>query len=645
MKILIRFLVLLGFAHIASAANITAIWANDGGDKVTKDELRISKPNGRAVINSVWDGNKITLFGAKNEVVNFNLVLEAPETKATGVAVAFNTLSSPDGASIQSAPSNPDDVFNWVNRPIELFYVRYLQIKGLSQMGYQNAYDERHVPKRFQRPWTGNGDAYAEPQTTWQDRPDHNKFYPDIAVPLELQPTFNITAKTNQSIWVDIYIPKTAKPGKYSGEIVISENKATTRKVPVELSVRAFALPDESSAKTMLYFSEYNVNDRYLGRSEISGSKEANAKLIHDRHFLLAHRHKISLIGDQTDRDQPTENFAARLKGDFFTAKNGYDGPGVGIGNTVYSIETYGDWQRHWGDITETTMRKHADAWVDWFNKNSPDTEYFLYLIDESPDYPLIEKWAQWLKNNPGPGKTLKSMATIPLPDAIANTPSLTIPASSPDLGSLDKWEAPAKKYSQDSFKRFFVYNGFRPNSGMFMTEEDGVGLRVNPWIQFKKHINRWFYWESTYYEDFQGGSGKMNLFKSAHTFGAFKNTDAVLGETSDNYANGDGVLFYPGTDTYFPKDAYGLEGPIASLRLKQWRRGLQDHDYLTLAAAINPTAVQNLVNTLIPKAVWEVGVDADNPLITHKDISWPIDPDVWENARRQLAQIIEGGN
>ena len=32
--------------------------------------------------------------------------------------------------------------------------------------------------------------------------------------------------------------------------------------------------------------------------------------------------------------------------------------------------------------------------------------------------------------------------------------------------------------------------------------------------------------------------------------------------------------------------------GPFASLRLKLWRRGIQDVDYLTLAAAINPSAV-----------------------------------------------------
>ena len=33
----------------------------------------------------------------------------------------------------------------------------------------------------------------------------------------------------------------------------------------------------------------------------------------------------------------------------------------------------------------------------------------------------------------------------------------------------------------------------------------------------------------------------------------------------------------YPGTDKIFKKQSYGIRGPIASLRLKFWRRGIQD--------------------------------------------------------------------
>jgi hypothetical protein len=627
-----------------AAAAVSAVWANDGGDKVTQDELRVGAPNGRKVLNRCWDGHKISVFGAKNEVVSFYLVLEAATQSATGVSVSFNTLTGPAGATIQSGAASGNDIFNWVGRPIELFYIRYLQIKGLSGLGYENYYDERHVPERLRRPWTGAG--VANSGTTWQDRPDHDKFYPDIAVPLELVPTFDIAAGKNQGIWADIYIPQSSGAGLYTGQVTITEAGAAPRLIPVELQVYDFSLPDMPTARTMLFYSADNVNERQLGQSWVQGADEARAKLIQDRYFFLAHRHRISLIGDDsyissdyTAEDHPAGFFAARLRGDFFTAANGYDGPGVNVGNNVYSVMTYGipsSWQ------TASGMQTHSDGWVNWFEANAPQTEYFVYLIDESSDFAQTEQWSQWLANNPGPGRRLKSMATIAIPDAVAHVPTLQVVTSATEIGLASAWAAPADQYAHDPARRFFLYNGFRPVAGCFMTEDDGVALRMNAWIQFKHHVNRWFYWESTYYNDFQSGFGKRNVFQSAHTFGSFSKVDPVQGETGNNYSNGDGVLFYPGTEHLFPADSYGVDGPFASLRLKQWRRGLQDHDYLTLAAAVDPVAVQSLVDAMIPKVLWEVGVDDPaDPTYVHANISWSTDPDVWEAARAQLAQIV----
>jgi hypothetical protein len=629
-----------------SYAAISAVWANEGGDKVAQEELRVGAPNGRKVLNRCWDGTKITIFGAKNEVVNFNLVIEAASQAATNVTVSFNTLTGPANATIHSATATGNGVFNWIGRPIELFYIRYLQIKGLSRLGYENYYDERHVPERLRRPWSGDGAANSG--TKWVDRPDHDKSYPDIAVPLELKPSFSIAAGKNQSIWSDIYIPRDIPPGAYTGQVTITESGAPTRTIPVELTVYGFSLPDMPGAKTMLYYSSDNVNERYLGQGWISGAGEPRAKLIQDRHFLLAHRHKISMIGDgsaissdDTSADHPAGFFASRLRGDFFSATNAYDGPGVNIGNNVYSVCTYGGWQSSWG-TNQAAMRQHSDGWVNWFEANSPETEYFLYLIDESSNYAQTEIWAQYLANNPGPGHRLKSMATISLPAAVANTPTLQIPTSGAGFGIPSAWEGPANQYSHDVTRRFFLYNGGRPASGCFMTEDDGVAMRANAWIQYKKHINRWFYWESTYYNDFQGGSGKMDLFQSAHTFGSYSTNDAVQGQTGWNYSNGDGVLFYPGTDTLFPSNSYGVDGPFASLRMKQWRRGLQDYDYLAMAAQVDPMAVQNIVTGIVPKVVWEVGVaDTNDPSWVKADISWSTDPDVWEGARSNLVQIL----
>ena len=69
----------------------------------------------------------------------------------------------------------------------------------------------------------------------------------------------------------------------------------------------------------------------------------------------------------------------------------------------------------------------------------------------------------------------------------------------------------------------------------------------------------------------------------------------------------------------------------------------MQDVDYLTMAAAIDPVRTAEIVNAIIPKVVWEVGVtDPEDPTWVISDISWSTDPDVWEKARADLANIIE---
>jgi hypothetical protein len=189
--------------------------------------------------------------------------------------------------------------------------------------------------------------------------------------------------------------------------------------------------------------------------------------------------------------------------------------------------------------------------------------------------------------------------------------------------------------------KIIFAYGGERPGSGSVALEDEGVALRMRPWAQWKLQLARWFEWQSTGYSGEASAGSPVNVFQSAATFGVVNRTDPVLGEFGPSYSNG--LLFYPGTDQLFRADSYGLNGPIASLRLKHWRRGVQDADYLALASKVDPAAVSAIVQRIVPKVLWEVGItDPNDPSYVLADISWPTDPDVWEQARAELAAIIE---
>ncbi len=624
--------------------NISSVWANDGGDKVLQHERR-GTANPKAVQNSVWDGSGIKLFGAKNEVVSFNLVLEANTTTAKNVTVSFQRLDGPSGSSIVTQPApTTDGIFDWTKRPIELFFVRYLKIEGLSAVSYDN-YDEHHVPKVMRLPVIG---ADGKGSGLWTDRPGADKFFPEIALPMELNPKFNIAPATNQSVWADIYIPRFAVPGLYKGTVSISEDGVVTKQIPVKLTVRKFKLPEEPSSKAMVYIDMLNVNGRYIGRPlpSLGSHSFDTSRKVRNRHFQMAHRHKIAVIDNNLGPeawgyDRPRPDWMPVLDGTLFSPQNGYDGPGIYTSNGIFSIGTYGTWG--WKDLdSEDAMHEHTDNWEGWFQRYMPNVERFLYLIDESKNFPETERWASWVKSGTGPGHSLLSLATFPsYPDAL-NVPSVDISVATMFVGVKDAWQQ-AHDQMVGSGRDTWMYNGHRPATGSFATEDDGTALRMIPWAQFKKGIGRWFFWESTYYNDYQSGGGTTNVWQKAQTLGSFQSRNPMTGKSGFQYSNGDGVLFYPGTDKMFPDDSYDVDGPIASLRLKHWRRGIQDIDYVTLANAIDPVKTQQIVASLVPSVLWENGVDdLNDPTYKHTDIGWSTNPEDWEAARSKLADIIE---
>ena len=96
-------------------------------------------------------------------------------------------------------------------------------------------------------------------------------WYPDALIPF-LDPStgkppvrarfaaapFDIAPDSNQPLWVDVLTPRDATPGEYAGMITISAEGIGTRRVPIELNVWDFTLPETSSMRTL--FGDADVN-------------------------------------------------------------------------------------------------------------------------------------------------------------------------------------------------------------------------------------------------------------------------------------------------------------------------------------------------------------------------------------------------
>src|SRR5215212_6337549 len=121
-RILLLALLLCSSALVVRAQTV---WAVNDGEKVERDDL--NNPNKRG--NSAWDGRKIKIFGARNEVIAFQVIVEAGQAGVKRLSVRLPELRRRGGrASIRYSPPAPDPT-NYAGRPIQIFSVNYMRVE------------------------------------------------------------------------------------------------------------------------------------------------------------------------------------------------------------------------------------------------------------------------------------------------------------------------------------------------------------------------------------------------------------------------------------------------------------------------------------------------------------------------------------
>ncbi len=558
-----------------ATAELSSIWALDDGTKVKATDLRSPLQKGNGVFTP--DPLSVRLMGARNEIVAFQLILaggNAP-TLRTGVEVAaIGPIAN------RNASRNPHRYF--IGRNIELFLQHY------------------HTVTHRSAALTWKPGSAAQPRNLSGE-------IPDALIPLDLMDdrTFTVAANRNQGVWIDIHIPRQTPAGKYRGNLRVTVDGSLCGlpqcTIPLELDVIPATLPEAPTTKTMLWFSGANEDQNgMLSRYFPKPDKIAQSKLdaMRARHFKLARRHRVTLfIGREK---LPSASLRRRMNGTAFKPEAGYAGPGEGVKQDLASIHTYG------GELSP----QEAKEWHDWLAIHAPHAVSFLYVRDE-PAAALFPE--------------IKRIARRALPIR-----SFVTTSYKPELplhyfgNTTDSYRTELAEQAKQANRQIWVYNGVRPFSGTFMIDDVAVSPRVNPWIQYKHAIPRWFYWEATYYNDFQGGRGQIDVWNQADNF---SNRD-------NDRLNGDGLLFWPGRDFLFPKSDRGINAPLPSIRLKNWRRGIQDVEYLVLArTAGHGDMVDQLISALLPTTLDQAEVGAP--------VSWPENGEKWLAARKMLADAI----
>lgn len=653
----------------ALSVNLSDFWASDGGYKQAKQDFLPGGNCSTCTITRVWNGRTISLFSALGEVQGFVLYMaNRTGSDITGVTVQVSSFTGPSSAGIVPVVVSSANVMDWANRgPIETFFVRYLPVKGLTQnYADPSEYEARQYPERFRRPYTVNVNNDGVPSGTWLDRRDHDKFYPDILVPMEAYTSgFTVAKSSSQAVWIDIMVSSSLTAGTYTGRIDVYEGASVSTSIPITLLVYNFTLPNAPSFNAITYTSSYNINHRHQGEHFPSPGPVYQAT--RDKYAQFFRRHKMAAtIGDNIglccascNQDRPCPEYVQRLNGTLYTGTSGYAGLGYGIGDPVYSIGTYGGWNSSvWSSTITVTpgtgptgFCTNVSSWSAYFRDNFPSTRAWLYLTDEPTDFTNTNKWSTWMSTVTECQATgsyqIKSAVTASLPDLTA-APYINNPISTGFLrASSSTWETDAGSYTTTGSTQQWRYNGAPLGSAeAFALEEDGIAPVEIFWGYYKKHVQGAFWWEADYFTDSNNAGRNNDLFNDALTFGYYTSDNAIKGRTGFSYSNLDGLLVYPGSDVAVDTaNNYGWNGPIGSWRLKMMRRGIQDVDYLTQAYAINASSTSAIVATMVPKALWEnPAFTMADPTYDYGDRSWVNDPNAWLVHREALAQMIVAG-
>ena len=565
--------------------SVRTIWAVNDGEKVERDDLNNS--NKRA--NSAWDGQKVTIFGGRNEIIAFQLIVEADQSGIDRLTVTLPQLVQQGGHAKITYTAPAADPTNYVGRPIQIFSVNYMNVE---------------VPSHAEWVYQVGSPAAPKDPTGWK--------------PVQLIPQsaraglggfpLRIGAGLNQAIWIEVYTDRNLPAGLYSGTITVDAD-GRKQSIPLELELFDFTLPDQNSMHAMVYYESLQPK-LYQGRD------------LDPEYHRFAHRQRVELVQGY---DIVSASAAlGRFDGTDFTKAKGYEGPGAGVGNRIIPRTFYGPGKTF--DDRAGAWRE-ADSWMSFLQQKLPNAITFLYLPDEPgrSEYNYIRQLAENIHSNPGPGKALPTFVTKHYVKDLD--------------GAIDIWDTGPLGYDiaranaeRERGRKYWIYNGGRPAAGAIVIDAPATDPRATIWACFKHGVDNYFYWHGVHWQHNRQkvGERKQNVWANPITFDNRGQPNKPVDD--QGYINGDGVLMYPGEDKLHPDQDRGIPGPISTIQLANFRRGLQDHQYLTLARKLKlDGVVDEVLRSVVPHVFSDSG-----PAVGFSEAG-----NDYERARYKLAQAI----
>ena len=429
----------------------------------------------------------------------------------------------------------------------------------------------------------------------------------------------------SRAIWVEVFVPKTAAPGVYTGSVTVSHSRGQVA-VPVELTVWGFELPSTSTVRSAFGLS-WGALPSGHGFSESDFHTYATLRA---RYGQFALDHRVTLSGHD-DGAWDDFNHFQRYYGPLMNGTPLTDGTlpprleGAKL-TAVQYLPSYAALANK--DVLIAEMK----VWAERYRANGWFDRLFQYTCDEPPyqgcDWSDIALRASAAKIADPQFRTLVTTTIndyfpyvtqgvdldliVPVVNFMENRAGQLYAGNQRD--NYDNYQGYAFLGS-DPLNELWMYQscmshgcgggGSINDTGWpsYMIDATAVRNRAMQWILFNYRATGELYWDTAY------AYGRGDPWNSQWEFGG----------------NGDGTLFYPGT----PSKIGGTTNiPVASIRLKMIREGMEDYEYLTQAAKVHPLCTNAIAWGLFPRT-YQTDKATPAALMT---------------AREQLARLILAG-
>ena len=419
---------------------------------------------------------------------------------------------------------------------------------------------------------------------------------------------FDLPANETHGFWVDIHVPKDAKPGDYKGTYRVVAQGAKAAEIPVALTVWDFELPRVSTLRTALGSPAGRMRGYYQQRAKAGKEKEpADWAAVETQCAEMLARHRINASppsGSLVPAAQPDGSFCIpaeqiRALREFVDRYHVNavmtPHPRSAVKDPVAEREKLHAWLKSWTDAAAALDR--------------PQVLFYTYLKDEpnkEDEYQYVQKWGRAVCEAKSALKVMVVEQTWTQNEKWGDLYGC-IDIWCP-LFSLFKPETAAKRQALGETVWTYTALCQREPTPWWHIDFPLLNYRVPAWIAWRYRIRGILYW------------GGMSFWRQVEDPWTDPKTLDRRKQNPKLLYNGEGSIVYPGR-------AVGYDGIASSLRLKALRDAIEDYEYLAILERKGLAAEAEKI--ILPLATsW---------------FQWEKSPAAYQAARAELARLIVG--